>query len=90
MYSHKANQSFHTVQAIYHGKPVVAMPFFGDQPDNADRVVAKVTSVLLDLIILRRTKLASECRLPFHTWLPHEVPTDCYVPPHYTMGDIEQ
>lgn len=29
-------------QALYHGKPVIAMPFFGDQPSNADRVVAKV------------------------------------------------
>lgn len=32
------------VQAIYHGKPIVGMPFFGDQPNNADRVVAKVKS----------------------------------------------
>ena len=30
------------MQAIYHGKPVVAMPFFGDQPNNADKMVAKV------------------------------------------------
>lgn len=30
------------LQAIYHGKPVVGMPLFGDQPSNADRVVAKV------------------------------------------------
>ncbi|CAK0786592.1 hypothetical protein CVIRNUC_009806 [Coccomyxa viridis] len=28
-------------EAIYHGKPIVGMPFFGDQPSNADRVVAK-------------------------------------------------
>lgn len=32
------------MQAIYHGKPVVAMPFFGDQPNNADKMVAKVGS----------------------------------------------
>lgn len=32
------------MQAIYHGKPIVGMPFFGDQPSNADRVVAKVSS----------------------------------------------
>ena len=30
------------MQAIFHGKPVVAMPYFGDQPSNADRMVAKV------------------------------------------------
>jgi len=30
------------MQAIYHGKPVVAMPFFGDQPNNADKMTAKV------------------------------------------------
>lgn len=30
------------MQAIYHGKPVVAMPFFGDQPNNADKMIAKV------------------------------------------------
>ena len=35
------------VQAIYHGKPIVGMPFFGDQPTNADRVVAKVISPFL-------------------------------------------
>lgn len=31
-----------SVQAIYHGKPIVAMPFFADQLTNADKVVAKV------------------------------------------------
>lgn len=30
-------------QAIYHGKPIVGMPFQGDQPSNADRVVAKAS-----------------------------------------------
>jgi hypothetical protein len=30
------------MQAIFHGKPVVAMPYFGDQPSNADKMVAKV------------------------------------------------
>ena len=30
------------LQAIYHGKPVVAMPMLGDQASNADKVVAKV------------------------------------------------
>lgn len=30
------------MQAIYHGKPVVAMPFFGDQLNNADKMVSKV------------------------------------------------
>lgn len=31
------------MQAIYHGKPIVAMPFFADQLPNADKVVAKVS-----------------------------------------------
>ena len=30
------------MQAIYHGKPVIAMPFFGDQLNNADKMVSKV------------------------------------------------
>ncbi len=29
-------------QAAYHGVPVVGLPFFGDQPGNADKAVAKV------------------------------------------------
>lgn len=33
------------LQAMYHGKPVLAVPFFGDQLSNADRVVAKVKTV---------------------------------------------
>ncbi len=32
------------MQAIYHGKPIVAMPFFADQLPNADKVVAKVSN----------------------------------------------
>ena len=32
------------LQALYHGKPIVAMPFFADQLPNADKVVAKVSS----------------------------------------------
>jgi len=34
------------VQAIYHGKPIIGMPFFGDQMTNADKVVAKVGILL--------------------------------------------
>ena len=33
----------HLLQALYHGKPIVAMPFFADQLPNADKVVAKVS-----------------------------------------------
>ena len=33
------------LQALYHGKPIVAMPFFADQLPNADKVVAKVSSM---------------------------------------------
>lgn len=29
-------------QAAYHGVPIVGLPFFGDQPGNADKAVAKV------------------------------------------------
>ncbi len=32
-------------QAAYHGVPIIALPFFGDQPGNADKAVAKVTSL---------------------------------------------
>ena len=30
------------MQAAYHGVPIVGLPFSGDQPDNAAKVVAKV------------------------------------------------
>ena len=30
-------------KALYHGKPIIAMPFFADQPYNAVRVVGKVS-----------------------------------------------
>ena len=29
------------MQAIYHGKPIVALPFFGDQSNNADKIINK-------------------------------------------------
>lgn len=29
------------LQAIYHGKPIVALPFFGDQSNNADKLINK-------------------------------------------------
>lgn len=29
-------------QAVYHGVPIIAMPFFGDQPMNAQKVISKV------------------------------------------------
>lgn len=34
-------------KALYHGKPIIAMPFFADQPYNAVRVVGKVSSLPL-------------------------------------------
>lgn len=40
------------MQAVYHGKPVLAMPFFGDQPNNADKMVSKVGQATLQF---RRT-----------------------------------
>ena len=36
----------HLLQALYHGKPIVAMPFFADQLPNADKVVAKVSNTV--------------------------------------------
>jgi UDP:flavonoid glycosyltransferase YjiC (YdhE family) len=30
------------MQAIYHGKPMIAMPVFADQPYTANRIVGKV------------------------------------------------
>ena len=50
------------LQAIYHGKPVVAMPIFGDQPTNADRVVAKVTPSVHNTALHERMPPLS-CRL---------------------------
>lgn len=29
------------MQAIYHGKPIIALPFFGDQSGNADKLINK-------------------------------------------------
>ena len=46
MISERSSSFYDHVQAVYHGKPVVGMPFFGDQPSNADRVVAKVMHIL--------------------------------------------
>ena len=34
----------HPLQALYHEKPIVAMPFFADQLPNAEKVVAKVSN----------------------------------------------
>ena len=34
------------LQAAYHGQPIVALPCFGDQFSNADKVVAKVCRML--------------------------------------------
>ena len=57
------------MQAIYHGKPVVAMPFFGDQPNNADKMVAKVGSpqyCLKTLHLALQVHIAAYCR--FRSW----------------------
>ncbi|CAL5226014.1 g8820 [Coccomyxa viridis] len=36
-------------EAIYHGRPVVALPMLGDQASNADKIVAKGLGVRVDL-----------------------------------------
>ncbi len=40
------------MQAAYHGVPIVALPFFADQPANADKAVARVCLALHPTIYL--------------------------------------
>ncbi|XP_054896840.1 UDP-glucuronosyltransferase 2C1-like [Poeciliopsis prolifica] len=41
-------------EAIYHGVPVIGLPFFFDQPDNLSRVKVKGAAVIVDIAMLDR------------------------------------
>ncbi len=45
-------------EAVYHGVPMVAIPLFGDQFDNAQRVVSRGMGVKLDITTLTSDELA--------------------------------
>ena len=45
-------------EAVYHGVPIVAVPLFADQFDNAQRIVSRGIGVKLDITTLTSKKLA--------------------------------
>lgn len=45
-------------EAVYHGVPVVAVPLFGDQYDNAERIVSRGMGVKVDIATLTSDQLA--------------------------------
>ena len=45
-------------EAVYHGVPVVAIPLFADQHDNAQRIQARGMGVKLDIATLTSDELA--------------------------------
>ncbi len=45
-------------EAVYHGVPIVALPLFGDQFDNAQRIVSRGMGVKLDITTLTSKMLA--------------------------------
>ncbi len=49
-------------EAVYHGVPIVAIPFSGDQFDNAQRVVSRGMGVKLDITTLTSDELAEAIR----------------------------
>jgi glucuronosyltransferase len=46
-------------EARYHGVPILAIPLFGDQPENADQIAREGWSVKMDLSTLNRISLQS-------------------------------
>jgi MGT family glycosyltransferase len=56
--THVGANSMH--EALFHGVPLVCVPHFGDQPQNAERVVGQGAGVLLPLAELTAARVASE------------------------------
>ena len=50
-------------EAVYHGVPVVAVPLFGDQYDNAQRLVSRGMGVKVDISTLTSDELADSIRI---------------------------
>ncbi len=49
-------------EAVYHGVPMVAVPLFGDQYDNAQRLVSRGMAVKVDIATLTSDELAQAIR----------------------------
>ena len=49
-------------EAVYHGVPMVAVPLFGDQYDNAQRIVSRGMGVKVDISTLTSDELADAIR----------------------------
>ncbi|XP_072024753.1 UDP-glucuronosyltransferase 2B31-like isoform X3 [Amphiura filiformis] len=49
-------------EAVYHGVPMVAVPLFGDQFDNAQRLVSRGMAVKVDISTLTSDELAQAIR----------------------------
>ncbi|XP_072014711.1 UDP-glucuronosyltransferase 2C1-like isoform X3 [Amphiura filiformis] len=49
-------------EAVYHGVPMVAIPLFGDQFDNAQRLVSRGMGVKVDIATLTSDELAEAIR----------------------------
>ena len=49
-------------EAVYHGVPMVAVPLFGDQMDNAQRLVSRGMAVKVDIATLTSDELANAIR----------------------------
>ena len=50
-------------EAVYHGVPMVAVPLFGDQYDNAQRLVSRGMAVKLDISTLTSDELEQAIRI---------------------------
>ena len=59
--THSGNSGQH--EALYHGVPMVAMPLFGDQPYNAQRMVYKGFGVALNAKTFTSDELQTKIRL---------------------------
>lgn len=45
------------VEAKHHGVPIIGLPIYGDQPKNADKVVAEGWGIKLDIMELTEQSL---------------------------------